>query len=236
MKVKVLMVGVLIAGGLIVGYQSQGKQTVSAETKEPISSQQEATPMLESSSTTANQASEVLEDAESTMTKESFSSIEESKSSEAVVSTTKQSESEETTAESTTESTVPASEIPAAVTVQTTLPAAKVEENYQFSVVKNQTTEEFIQSIGKDAQEIAWNEGIYASVMIAQAILETGSGNSQLARPLIIIYLELKEVIKGKKCRLTRKRIKEMVSCIRFSPLSVNILATRNHWRIMQLY
>ena len=61
--------------------------------------------------------------------------------------------------------------------------AKKVEENYQFSVVKNQTTEEFIQDIGKDAQQIAWDEGLYASVMFAQAILETGSGNSQLARP-----------------------------------------------------
>lgn len=64
-------------------------------------------------------------------------------------------------------------------------PATKqeVEENFQFSVIKNQTTQEFIDSIGKDAQRIAWDEGLYASVMIAQAILETGSGNSQLARP-----------------------------------------------------
>lgn len=57
----------------------------------------------------------------------------------------------------------------------------EVEENYQFSVIKNQTTEEFIESIGEFAQEIAWKNDLYASVMIAQAILETGSGNSTLS-------------------------------------------------------
>lgn len=67
-----------------------------------------------------------------------------------------------------------------------TLPAVvekeQIEENYEFSVVKNQTTSEFIQAIGKDAQVIAWKNDLYASIMIAQAILETGSGNSQLSR------------------------------------------------------
>ena len=188
MKGKVLLVCVVMAGGLAAGYQAQVKQTVSAETRASISSQQEATPKIESSSTAVSEVSNVPE--ESTVAKES-SSIEEISGSdvnEATSTTIATSETEKTTEESTKESTkestVSVSKIPEAVTkVQTTLPAAKVEENYQFSVVKNQTTEEFIQSIGKDAQTIAWNEGLYASVMIAQAILETGSGNSQLARP-----------------------------------------------------
>ena len=47
---------------------------------------------------------------------------------------------------------------------------------------KNQTTQEFINRIAADAQEIADKNDLYASVMIAQAILESSSGNSSLAR------------------------------------------------------
>ncbi len=43
-------------------------------------------------------------------------------------------------------------------------------------------TEEFIAVIGEQAREIGQDEGLYASVMVAQAILESGSGNSALAR------------------------------------------------------
>ncbi|WP_236674752.1 glucosaminidase domain-containing protein [Enterococcus sp. BWR-S5] len=59
----------------------------------------------------------------------------------------------------------------------------EVEENYQFSVVKNQSTGEFVDSISEFAQEIAWENDLYASVMISQAILETGSGSSSLSSP-----------------------------------------------------
>nr|WP_242704402.1 glucosaminidase domain-containing protein [Enterococcus sp. 665A] len=179
------MGGFILGLCLVTSNQIQVQQTVSAETQESISDQSEAIPKIESNSTATSEASKEL--ADSTVAKETFSSIEESKSSETVASassTTRWSELEEQAKKSTTESTVSGSKIPEVVTkVQTTLPAARVEENYQFSVVKNQTTEEFIHSIGKDAQIIAWDEGLYASVMIAQAILETGSGNSQLARP-----------------------------------------------------
>lgn len=80
-------------------------------------------------------------------------------------------------------------------------PATKqeVEANYNFSVVKNQTTQEFIDSIGADAQTIAWKEELYASVMIAQAILETGSGNSQLARPPYHNLFGIKGSYQGKQ-------------------------------------
>lgn len=179
MKGKVLLLCVLISGGLATSCQFQVKQMVSAETKVVTSIESEPETKVESNSAIAK---ETL--AESTAAEENFSSIEESQSSEAVASTssiTLRSDSEKQE-EETTGSTVPVSIIPAA-TVQTNLPAAKVEENFQVSVVKNQTTEEFIETIGKEAQVIAWDEGLYASVMIAQAILETGSGNSQLARP-----------------------------------------------------
>lgn len=48
-------------------------------------------------------------------------------------------------------------------------------------VTKNQTTEEFIKKIGESARQVAHQYDLYASVMIAQAILESGSGNSGLA-------------------------------------------------------
>ena len=182
MKAKVLLGCLILSGGIGVSYQSQVKQTVSAETRESISSQQETAPKLESNSSTTSAVSEVPVES-TTVTESSVAEkISSSEAKDSVASTT--SEVEKATKESTTESITAEVKIPEAVAkVQAPLPAAKVEENYQFSVTKNQTTEEFIQTIGKDAQQIAWNEGLYASVMIAQAILETGSGNSQLARP-----------------------------------------------------
>lgn len=46
---------------------------------------------------------------------------------------------------------------------------------------RNQITEAFIKEIGEQAKQIAYENNLYASVMIAQAILESGSGNSSLA-------------------------------------------------------
>lgn len=45
------------------------------------------------------------------------------------------------------------------------------ESNFQFSVSRNLTTQQFINEIGSDAQDVAYNNDLYASVMIAQAIL-----------------------------------------------------------------
>lgn len=179
MKDKVLLGSVVLSICLAINYQTQMRQTVSAETKESTVSQKETTP----SSVASSAVSEANEESEKSTVSLESSSIEESRSSEIVhsaSSTTRPSESERLVEESTTSATALSE---AVVKAQTPLPAEKVEENYQFSVVKNQTTEGFIQTIGADAQKIAWEEGLYASVMIAQAILETGSGNSQLARP-----------------------------------------------------
>lgn len=52
----------------------------------------------------------------------------------------------------------------------------------EITVVKNQSTEEFIESIGDKAREVGQEYNLYASVMIAQAILETGSGTSKLSQ------------------------------------------------------
>lgn len=50
-----------------------------------------------------------------------------------------------------------------------------------FHVSPNLTTKSFVKVIGEDARTIAGENNLYASVMIAQAILESASGNSALA-------------------------------------------------------
>lgn len=55
----------------------------------------------------------------------------------------------------------------------------RLDQPFHFS--KNQSTDQFLKKISNYAQEIGQKEGIYASVMIAQAILESGSGNSLLS-------------------------------------------------------
>lgn len=52
----------------------------------------------------------------------------------------------------------------------------------EMMFTQNQSTNSFLQKIGEAAREIGQKEGIYASVMLAQAILESGSGNSHLSR------------------------------------------------------
>ena len=53
---------------------------------------------------------------------------------------------------------------------------AKAEDSY------NQTTTAFIDSIGETARQIGQDYNIYASVLIAQAILESNSGQSGLSQ------------------------------------------------------
>ncbi|MBM7688955.1 hypothetical protein BCR24_09995 [Enterococcus ureilyticus] len=50
-----------------------------------------------------------------------------------------------------------------------------------FHISPNLTTKSFVKVIGEDARTIAGENNLYASVMIAQAILESASGNSALA-------------------------------------------------------
>ncbi|MDT2757071.1 glucosaminidase domain-containing protein [Enterococcus asini] len=57
-------------------------------------------------------------------------------------------------------------------------------KNYAASVEfkANANTQAFIDQIGEDARELGLKYDVYASVMIAQAILESGSGSSGLSR------------------------------------------------------
>lgn len=50
-----------------------------------------------------------------------------------------------------------------------------------ITITENKNTRGFIKSIAQDAHDIGQDEDIYASVMIAQAILESDSGTSNLA-------------------------------------------------------
>lgn len=52
-----------------------------------------------------------------------------------------------------------------------------------MSFSRNMTTEQFVMSIAEQAREVGQEKDIYASVMIAQAILESGSGSSELSSP-----------------------------------------------------
>ena len=61
--------------------------------------------------------------------------------------------------------------------------------------VKN--TRDFIQSIAKDAHQIGKDQDIYASVMIAQAILESDSGKVHLHNHQIITCFGIKGDYKG---------------------------------------
>lgn len=185
------------------------RQTLLAKTEETIASLNESSvspsseaPTVETSQSNVSQStapvssvtssSEPVKESSTESTLESVESTEVSKSSSSI------EEEVNETISSSTEAVVPPITAPVSV-IQPPVTKQEIEENYQFSVVKNQTTQEFIDAIGKDAQKIAWDEGLYASVMIAQAILETGSGNSQLARPPHYNLFGIKGSYKGKQ-------------------------------------
>lgn len=62
---------------------------------------------------------------------------------------------------------------------------------------QNLETERFIAMIGEQARQIGQEHNLYASVMIAQAILESGSGNSQLAQAPYNNLFGIKGAYKG---------------------------------------
>lgn len=69
---------------------------------------------------------------------------------------------------------------------QTTLfqesPSTDSNDQSELHAVPNQSTREFINSIAEDAHDIGQQNDIYASIMIAQAILESDSGRSALSQ------------------------------------------------------
>lgn len=61
--------------------------------------------------------------------------------------------------------------------------AKEIEASYpaSFEILKNDHTQKFIEQIGLDAQKLGLKYDVFASVMIAQAIVESGSGSSGLS-------------------------------------------------------
>ncbi|WP_236674823.1 glucosaminidase domain-containing protein [Enterococcus sp. BWR-S5] len=74
------------------------------------------------------------------------------------------------------------SEQPAAVVPQNENSVTIKVDPSSFHFEKSTTTEEFVEQIGEHAREIGQETDLFASVMIAQAILESGSGSSQLSQ------------------------------------------------------
>ena len=64
-------------------------------------------------------------------------------------------------------------------------------------MVDSQQTRTFIKAIGTDAHQLGQENDIYASVMIAQAILESDSGQSTLAKAPNFNLFGIKGAYKG---------------------------------------
>lgn len=70
----------------------------------------------------------------------------------------------------------------ATVEFSRTVPASTVTQDGIIHFEKDESVETFIRKIGESARKIGKEKDLYASVMIAQAILESASGQSQLAQ------------------------------------------------------
>lgn len=62
------------------------------------------------------------------------------------------------------------------------VPSSKQDNEGNIHFEKDESVESFIRKIGESARKIGQENDLYASVMIAQAILESASGQSQLAQ------------------------------------------------------
>ena len=71
---------------------------------------------------------------------------------------------------------------PAPQQPQTTAPVSQNVQDGAISFDKDESVESFIEKLGEPARKIGQEKDLYASVMIAQAILESASGSSSLAK------------------------------------------------------
>ncbi|MGM0113346.1 glucosaminidase domain-containing protein [Enterococcus sp. DIV0187] len=70
----------------------------------------------------------------------------------------------------------------ATVDLSRSVPSSSVTQDGAIHFEKDESVDSFIRKIGESARKIGQEKDLYASVMIAQAILESGSGQSQLAQ------------------------------------------------------
>lgn len=152
-------------------------------------------------STTENESTETTESSSTEATTETSTSESETSTTDTTTTTPSETQPPETSQEI-PETTQP-STTPAPTEVVQPVPApvydAEAQLNQEITVVKNEPTETFIRRIGEKARAVGQKNDLYASVMIAQAILETGSGGSDLSQQPYHNLFGIKGEYKGEK-------------------------------------
>ena len=80
--------------------------------------------------------------------------------------------------------------------------SATLDEDELVYVSRNLTTEQFINQIGEQARELCLENDLYASVMIAQAVVESASGSSGLSCEPYNNLFGIKGAYEGKSVRM----------------------------------
>ena len=80
--------------------------------------------------------------------------------------------------------------------------SATLDEDELVYVSRNLTTEQFISQIGEQARELCQENDLYASVMIAQAVVESASGSSGLSCEPYNNLFGIKGSYEGKSVRM----------------------------------
>lgn len=80
--------------------------------------------------------------------------------------------------------------------------SATLDEDELVYVSRNLTTEQFISQIGEEARELCQQSDLYASVMIAQAVVESASGSSGLSCEPYNNLFGIKGAYEGKSVRM----------------------------------
>jgi flagellum-specific peptidoglycan hydrolase FlgJ len=161
---------------------------------------------VEDSSTTETTDSSSTEDSSTTTTDSSTSGTETSTTESSDTTTTPSSEAQQPPVENQepqpVQPEVPAEPQEEAVVEDVpvvTDNGLTVQPDQEISVVKNEPTETFIRRIGEKARAVGQKNDLYASVMIAQAILETGAGGSQLSQQPYYNLFGIKGEYKGEQ-------------------------------------
>ena len=80
--------------------------------------------------------------------------------------------------------------------------SATLDEDELVYVSRNLTTEQFINQIGEQARELCQENDLYASIMIAQAVVESASGSSGLSCEPYNNLFGIKGAYEGKSVRM----------------------------------
>lgn len=83
------------------------------------------------------------------------------------------------------------------------VPSGSIQKNGSIHFEKNESVESFIRKIGESSRKIGKERDLYASVMVAQAVLESASGQSSLAQAPNYNLFGIKGSHKGKTVALS---------------------------------